>query len=82
MKPHIVLSVPGVRSESRLRDLTEKHTKQLGNAEHIPVIEFYNAFATDMPGDPNRKISMMVAADSIHGSIFAVVARRKGGQDD
>ena len=25
---------------------------------------------------------MMVATDSIHGSIFAVVARRKGGQDD
>ena len=25
---------------------------------------------------------MMVATDSIHGSIFAVVTRRKGGQDD
>ena len=25
---------------------------------------------------------MMVATDFIHGSIFAVVARRKGGQDD
>ena len=50
-----------------------KHTKQLGNAEHIPVIEFDYAFATDMPGDPNRKISIMVATDSIHGSIFAVV---------
>ena len=25
---------------------------------------------------------MMVATDSIHGSIFAVVARRNGGQDD
>ena len=35
-----------------------------------------------MPDDPNRDISMMVATDSIHGSIFAVVARRKGGQDD
>ena len=46
------------------------------------MIEFDYAFATDMPGDPNRKISMMVASDSIHGSIFAVVARRKGGQDD
>ena len=33
-----------------------KHTKQLGNAEHIPVIEFGYAFATDTPGDPNRKI--------------------------
>ena len=59
-----------------------KHTKQLGNAEHIPAIEFDYAFATDTPGDPNKKISMMVATDSIHGSIFAVVARRKGGQDD
>ena len=62
--------------------LDGKHTKQLGNAENIPVIEFDYAFATDTPGDPNRKISMMVATDSIHGSIFAVVARRKGGQDD
>ena len=52
------------------------------NTEHIPVIEFDFAFATDIPGDPNRKISIMVASDSIHGSIFAVVARRKGGQDD
>ena len=56
MKPHIVLSVPGVRSASRPRVLTES-TKQLGNAEHIPVIEFDYAFATDIPGDPNRKIS-------------------------
>ena len=57
-----------------------KHVKQVGNPEHIPVIEFDYAFATDTPGGP--KISMMVATDSIHGSIFAVVARRKGGQDD
>ena len=47
-----------------------KHTKQLGNAEYIPVIEFDYAFATDTLGDPNRKFSMMVAKDSIHGSIF------------
>ena len=44
------------------------------------MIEFDYAFATYTPGGP--KISMLVAADSIHGSIFAVVARRKGGQDD
>ena len=42
--------------------------------------KFGYAFATDTPGGP--KISMMVATHSIHGSIFAVVARRKGGQDD
>ena len=40
--------------------------------------EFDYAFATDTPGGP--KISMMVATGSIHGSIFAVVAMRKGGQ--
>ena len=57
-----------------------KHAKQVENPEHILVIEFDYAFATDTPGGP--KISMMVATDSIHGSIFAVVARRKGGQDD
>ena len=44
------------------------------------MIEFDYAFATDTPGGP--KISMMVATGSIHGSIFAVVAMRKGGQDD
>ena len=51
-----------------------KHTEQLGNTEHVLVIEFECASATDTPGDPNKKMSMMVAADSIHGSIFAVVA--------
>ena len=54
-----------------------KHAKQVGNPEHIPVIEFDYVFATDTPGGP--KISMMVATDSIHGSIFALVARSKGG---
>ena len=52
MKPHIVLSVPGVKSASKPDG---KHTKQLGNAEHIPVIEFDYAFATDTPGDPKGK---------------------------
>ena len=81
MKPHIVLSVPGLRSASRPRALTE-NTPNSWEMRNIPVIEFDYAFATDMPGDPNRKISMMVATDSIHGSIFAVVARRKVGQDE
>ena len=44
------------------------------------MIEFDYTFATDTSDGP--KISMMVAADSINGPIFAVVARRKGGQDD
>ena len=44
------------------------------------MIEFDYASAIDTPGGP--KISMMVATDSIHGTIFAVLARRKGGQDD
>ena len=56
--------------------------KQLVDTEHIPVIEFDYAFATNITGDPKRKLSMMVATDSIQGSIFAVVAWRKGGQDD
>ena len=45
-----------------------KHAIQVVNPEHIPLIEFGYAFATDTPGGP--KISMMVATDSIHGSIF------------
>ena len=44
----------------------------------MPVIEIDHAFATDTPGDPNRKISMMVATDSIHGLIFAVGGIDKG----
>ena len=59
-----------------------KHTKQLVDPEQFPVFEFDHAFATDTLGDPNRKFSMMVATDSVHGSIFAFVARRKGGQYD
>ena len=59
-----------------------RHTKQLVDTGHIPLIEFDYAFATDTPGDPNKRISMLVATESIHGSIFAVVAWRRGGQDD
>ena len=59
-----------------------RHTKQLVDTKHIPVIEFDHVFATDTLRDPNTKISMMIATDSMHGSNFAVVARRTGGQDD
>ena len=38
-----------------------KYARQVVNPEHIPVIEFDYAFATDAPGGP--KISMMVATD-------------------
>ena len=44
------------------------------------MIELDKSFATDTPGGP--KIPSMVATDSIHGSFFAVVSRRKGGQYD
>ena len=44
-----------------------KHTKQLVDPEHFLVIEFDHAFTTDTPGDPTRRISMVVATDSIHG---------------
>ena len=35
---------------------------------------------TDTLGGP--KISMVVVTDTVYGSSFVVVARRKGGQDD
>ena len=60
----------------KARSLDGKHTKQLGNLEHIAVIELDYAFATDTPGDPS--VPMMVATDSFHGSILGVVAWRKG----
>ena len=79
MKPHMMFRA---RRETRVKAKSPdgKHAKQEENPEHILVIEFEYAFAIDTPGGP--KISMMVATDSIHGSMFAVVARRKGGQDD
>ena len=64
----------------KAKSLDQKHAKQVVNLEHIPVIEFDYAFATDTPGGP--KISMMVATDSIHGSNLAVVARGKGYRTD
>ena len=79
-KPHIVRFRAWCEICVKTKSPEGKHAKQVGNLEHIPVIEFDDAFATDTLGGP--KISMMVATDSIHGSIFAVVARRKGGQDD
>ena len=81
MKLHIVLSEPGVKSALKPRTLTE-NTSNSWEMRKTFLNEFAYSFATDTHGDPNRKISMMVATDSIHGSIFAVVARRQGGQDD
>ena len=54
-----VFPLVGVKSASKPRALTENTPNSLENAEHIFVIEFDYAFATDTPGDPNRKISMM-----------------------
>ena len=69
-----------LRSASRPRALTENTPNKWRIPEHILVIEFDYAFATDTLGGP--KFSMIVATDSIHGSNFAVVARRRGCQDD
>ena len=63
----------------KAKSIDGKHAKQVVKPEHIPVIEFDYAFAIERPGA--LKISMMVATDSLHGSIFGVVARRKGGQN-
>ena len=79
MTPHIVRFVQGVRSASRPRTSAEKHAQTSENPEHILVIEFDSANATDTPGGP--KNSMSVAADSIQRSIIAVVARRETGED-
>ena len=39
----------------KAKSLDGKHTKQLVDTEHIPVIEFDYAFATDTPGDPQQE---------------------------
>ena len=77
MKPHIVLSVHGVRSASRPRALTENTPNSWGTRNFFLVIGFECAFATDTLGDSNRRISMMVATDSIHGSIFCCFGKEK-----
>ena len=48
------------------------------NPEQLPVIEFDFAFATDTRGGP--RMSMMIATDSIHGSVVVVVAKIKGAR--
>ena len=68
---HIVLSVLGVRFASRPGSLT--HTKHLENTAHILLIEFDYALAHNK--HPWR-------FPTVHGTMIAVVARRKSGQDD
>ena len=67
MKLHIVYFVRGVRICVKAKSPDGKHVKQVGNPEHIPVIEFDYAFATDTPGGP--KISMMVATQAHASSL-------------
>ena len=49
----------------KAKSLNGKYATQVENPNHILVIEFDYALATDMPGGP--KVSVMVATASIHG---------------
>ena len=59
MKPHIVLSVPGVRSASKPTALTENQPNSREMRNTFSVIEFDYAFTTDTLGELSRKISIL-----------------------
>ncbi len=59
-----------------------KHMQQNPDAEHIPVIELDYTFGSERPGDVECKATLLVATDSIHSSVMAVLARKKGSQDE
>ena len=66
-----VLSVLGARSVLKVKSPYGRHTKQSTDKEHALVIEFDCAFATDTPGDRNRRITTLIAtADSVDQSFL------------
>ena len=58
------------------------HKQQLrGDDEHIPVIEFdYNFIGSQTESE--KKVTMLVAIDSVHSSTTAPMVRRKGSGDE
>ena len=50
--------------------------------EKLPVIEFDYTFGTDRHGDPERKVAILVATDSVRNSVVSLMARRKGASDE
>ena len=75
MKPHIVRFVHWCVMCVKAKSPDGRHAKQVGNPEHILVIVFDYAFATDMLGGP--KISTMAATDPIHGLIFCCCGKER-----
>ena len=52
-----------------------------GDKEHIPVIEFdYNFIGAQTESE--KKVTMLVAIDSVHSSITAPTVRKKGSGDE
>jgi hypothetical protein len=57
------------------------HKKQAKVEEHIPVVEFDYNFIGDKTID-EKKVTVLVAVDSVHGSMTAPMARKKGSSDE
>ena len=51
------------------------HQRKMHDEEQVPVIEFDYNFAGDSIGD--RNVTMLVAADSIHGSLTSPMVQKK-----
>ena len=78
----IVHSGLGARSVSKPKPLMENISDSTRGEEQIPSIEFDYTFGSGRVGDPLQEISMLVAVDSVHKSVLAVQARRKGSSDE
>ena len=52
------------------------------NPEKVPCIELDYNFGSDKSDDPEHKVTMLVACDSVHQSLVSPMANKKGGGDD
>jgi len=50
--------------------------------QKIPVIEFDYSFLSDSKSDPESKLTMLVAVDSVYESITSIFVQKKGASDE
>ena len=59
-----------------------KHAKTVQPDDAIPTIHFDYADGSGKTSDPESKITLLMAHESLHGSIMATQIRKKGSSDE
>ena len=82
MSWHTAHTDHGARSVLVRKVQTDPADNKIADDEKILGLEFDYTFGTIQPGDPARKVAIMVTTDSVTNSCVSLMARRRGCGDE